>query len=219
MNTTTDVNGSRATRTPRSSPLEQPRRRPPGEGASRGSGVVTTRVGLQIPSDLSFEEWEHAGSQIAGLLDSSSWWLGDWLVYGKDHYDDRYQRGIRAVGLKYQTLRNYAWVSRRFEMRRRRAKLTFQHHAEVASLPVDEQEELLSRAEVLNWTTKQLRHFIRESGETEKALDVTRRLEFPGTRVQRWCKAAEQSGIEFEKWVSLSLDDAAARALAESEEL
>ena len=41
--------------------------------------------------------------------------------------------------LDYQTLRNYAWVARRFAMSRRRDTLSFGHHAEVPALPEPEQ--------------------------------------------------------------------------------
>lgn len=187
--------------------------------APRPNAVLTTRVGLQIPSNLSFKEWEMAGGQLAGVVDSSSWWLGDWLVYGKDNYADRYQRGIRTAGLKYQTLRNYAWVSRRFSLSRRRAKLSFQHHAEVASLPMEEQELWLDRAEQRGWTTKLLRNALRDAnGEGLTAANLpgpTRRLSLPDSRVQWWQKAAEQLGVDFEKWVLVTLDTAAGRALEE----
>ncbi|WP_241779891.1 LmbU family transcriptional regulator [Streptomyces natalensis] len=179
-------------------------------------------MGLQMPPDLSFEDWEQAGCRLSGVLDSSSWWLGDWLVYGKDHYVDRYQRGIRAAGLKYQTLRNYAWVARRFVLSRRRAKLSFQHHAEVASLTVDEQEWWLDRAEEMKWTTKQLRNSIRDAsdggsgGQPRPA--VTRRLVVPSHRIESWRKAALHAGIEFEKWVWATLDNEASRALDDLEE-
>lgn len=179
--------------------------------------MLATRVGLQIPSGLNFEGWERAGRQLAGVVDSSAWWLGDWLVYGKDNYADRYQRSIRAAGLKYQTLRNYAWVSRRFELNRRRARLSFQHHAEVASLPFNEQEWWLDRAEQLKWSTKQLRDAIQHardtgSGGAERAAAI-RRLALPGNRLQWWYKAAERSGVEFEKWVLATLDSAAKNVL------
>ncbi|MET9969252.1 LmbU family transcriptional regulator [Streptomyces sp. NPDC006356] len=197
------------------------RRRRSGFDDPRRNTVLTTRVGLQIPSNLSFKEWESAGGQLAGVVDSSSWWLGDWLVYGKDNYADRYQRGIRAAGLKYQTLRNYAWVSRRFSLDRRRAKLSFQHHAEVASLSVEEQEMWLDRAEQNGWTTKLLRNALRDAngeGPTAARLpDATRRLSLPDSRVQWWQKAAEQLGVDFEKWVLVTLDTAAESALEEVE--
>ncbi|MFJ1561512.1 LmbU family transcriptional regulator [Streptomyces mirabilis] len=185
---------------------------------------MTTRVGLQIPVGLNFDSWERAGRQLAGLVNSSAWWLGDWLVYGKDNYGDRYEMGIRAAGLKYQTLRNYAWVSRRFELTRRRAMLSFQHHAEVASLPVPEQEHWLDAAEQMKWTTKQLRNAIQNSrgdaaGKTDRAASPVRRLEVPDNRFRQWRKAAEQQGTELDEWVLMTLDRAAERTLEVQEVL
>jgi hypothetical protein len=168
---------------------------------------------------MAYDEWERAGRQLADVLDSSSWWLGDWLVYGKDHYTDRYQRGIRAAGLSYQTLRNYAWVSRRFDLTRRRSALSFQHHAELASMPVEEQDVWLDRAEQRQWTTKQLRGALRAARQSEQQplapAEPSRRLEVPGSRLQWWHRAAEQQGVDFGQWVTATLDSAAASALAE----
>jgi hypothetical protein len=190
----------------------------PAGAAARRAQVLTTKVGLQIPAGMDYDEWERAGQQLVGVLDSSCWWLGDWLKYGKDHYTDRYQRGIRAAGLSYQTLRNYAWVSRRFEHARRRPALSFQHHAELASMPAGEQELWLDRAEQGRWTTKQLRGALRATRQggqqaARPSAEPSRRLEVPGSRVQWWHKAAEQLGVDFEQWVMTTLDSAAASAL------
>ncbi|MFF7934458.1 LmbU family transcriptional regulator [Streptomyces sp. NPDC007940] len=196
-------------------------RRTAGAG-SRREQVLTTKVGLHIPIGLSFEEWERAGRQLSGLLNSSSWWLGDWLVYGKDQYADRYDRGIRAAGLQYQTLRNYAWVSRRFELRRRRPALSFQHHAELASLPVEDQENWLDRAERMKWNTKQLRDAIRAeragTPQPSSGVATTHRLAVPDNRLQWWHKAAAQVGAELEDWVTATLDAAANQLLEEVEQ-
>ncbi|WP_331744435.1 LmbU family transcriptional regulator [Streptomyces mirabilis] len=184
----------------------------------RGAEVLTTRVGLHIPEGLKFESWEKAGHQLAGVVDSCCWWLGDWLVYGKDHYADRYERGIMAAGLKYQTLRNYAWVSRRFVLSRRRSGLSFQHHAEVASFPLDQQERWLDEAERKRWSTKQLRQAIKkdrrvENGGAEDTSVSIRRLEVPDSRFKRWHEAAEQVGVDVERWVLTTLDNAAEKML------
>lgn len=194
----------------------------PGGAEPRRDQVLTTKVGLHIPTGISFEEWERAGRQLSGLLNSSSWWLGDWLVYGKDHYADRYERGIRAAGLQYQTLRNYAWVSRRFEIHRRRPALSFQHHAELASLRVEEQDTWLDRAERMKWSTKQLRNAIRAQRDgnpqqTDAAVAATRRLAVPDHRLQWWHKAAAQAGTELADWVMATLDAAAEQVLRESD--
>lgn len=203
---------------PTTSLPQPPPRQSPTAGAGPGRGqVLTTKVGLQMPTGMAYDEWERSGRQLAGLIDSSSWWLGDWLVYGKDHYTDRYERGIRAIGLSYQTLRNYAWVSRRFDLSRRRAALSFQHHAELASMPVEEQDLWLDRAEQQQWTTKQLRGALRAARQSVQQprtpTEPSHRLEVPGNRLQSWQKAAEQLGVDFEQWVTATLDTAAASAL------
>lgn len=191
---------------------------PPGTGSSEVDRVLLTGVGLSIPSGLSFEGWERAGRQLAGIVDSSAWWLGDWLVFGKTHYSDRYQIAIRSAGLRYQTLRNYAWVARRFDISRRRTKLTFQHHAEVASRPQKEQDWLLDRAEQECWTTKQLREAMRstlDDGQNGGDVEISSRIELPNNRVVLWRKAADRAGVEFDKWVMEMLDWAAAEVLGD----
>lgn len=221
-NRTSDLEGAKVA-TFRRRPQALPRQRRSSGDELRHGQVLTTKVGLQIPAGMSYEDWEQAGRQLSGIVDSSSWWLGDWLVHGKDHYTDRYQRGIRTAGLQYQTLRNYAWVARRFEFGRRRHALTFQHHAEIASLPVEEQELWLDRAEQKKWTTKQLRGALRMARADEprsaKQLETTRRLALPGSRLQWWHKAAEQSGLGLEQWVLETLDSAAGQALDEMAEM
>lgn len=213
---TTGPRGGPATVTP-----QPPTRQPRAAGAAqRRAQVLTTRVGLQMPTGMAYDEWERAGRQLADVLDSSSWWLGDWLRYGKDHYTDRYQRGIREAGLSYQTLRNYAWVSRRFDLSRRRPTLSFQHHAELASMPVEQQEFWLDRAEEHRWTTKQLRNALRAARQGEQQPTVApaepnRHLAVPGSRFHHWHKAAQQLGVDFEQWVMTTLDSAAASALEE----
>ncbi|MFE6578942.1 LmbU family transcriptional regulator [Streptomyces rochei] len=190
-------------------------------GVGQPDQVLTTNVGLQLPVGLTFENWELAGRQLSGLVNSTSWWLGDWLVYGKDHYSDRYERGVRAAGLQYQTLRNYAWVSRRFPMDRRRASLSFQHHAELASRPVEEQERWLDQAEQQGWSTKQLRRAMRvaRGDETRETLQAEMtRLAVPDQHLQWWHRAATQSGAELEQWVLATLDNAAREVLEELQE-
>ncbi|MDH6521876.1 hypothetical protein M2163_001131 [Streptomyces sp. SAI-135] len=203
--------------------LSEPMKRRMACDAAQRNQVLTTQVSLQIPDGLNFESWERAGRQLAGLVNSSAWWLGDWLVYGKDNYGDRYEIGIRAAGLKYQTLRNYAWVSRRFDSSRRRAKLSFQHHAEVASLPVNEQEHWLDSAEEMKWTTKRLRNAIQNSREDEvgetRQVTAVRRLEVPDQRIRQWRMAAERAGTDLDAWVVATLDRAAERTLDEEEAL
>ena len=176
--------------------------------------VATTKVALVLPEDLPYDEWERTGRKLAGILSSSSWWLGDWLIYGKAQYTDRYERAVQAAGLQYQTLRNYAWVAGRIPPARRRDTVSFQHHAEVASLPAEEQEVWLQQAQENGWSLRQLRGAIREvrNGKAAPGSGV-RRLAVPDNHLRRWHEAAVRSGTGLEQWVFETLDGAAEQIL------
>jgi hypothetical protein len=186
-------------------------------GRPASTKVFVTKVGLKITTDLSFDDWSQTGRQLSNMLDSSSWCLGDWLVYGMRHYGDRYQQAIQATGLRYQTLRNYFWVANQFPLERRHHRLTFQHHAEVASLSPGEQDSLLERAEQLRWTTKQLRAEVkneRADGDCAPDAAVLPRIHVSNSRLQKWYVAAEKSEIQFDKWLIGALDRAAEQAIS-----
>jgi len=195
---------------------EEPEDRDP---ATR-SQVTTTKVGLTLPAGLSYEQWEHTGRQLAGVLSSSSWWLGDWLLFGREHYSDRYERAAQASELQYQTLRNYAWVAGRYPVCRRRPELSFQHHAEIAALAVEEQERWLQLAQAQGWSVRRLRAAVRAARNASTDLSPVsdagsvQRLTVPGERFRRWHEAAARTGFEVEQWVMATLDSAAEQVLA-----
>jgi hypothetical protein len=177
--------------------------------------ILTTRLGLQLPEGLAYEIWARAGVQVFRLYDSSAWCLGDWLVYGQDWYTDRYQRAVHDAGLDYQTLRNYAWVARAFSLSRRRDKLSFGHHAEVAALSPAEQDRWLDDAEEHGWSRNVLRKHLRPGQQGTDATDATPlpRLVVTHARLQAWQEAAARSRTTFEQFVFASLDRAAAHVL------
>lgn len=179
--------------------------------------IRATRIGLQFPErDLTFDEWQQAGMKIARMSDSTAWFLGDWIVYGESHYADRYRRVVEATVVSYQTLRNYAWVARRFPLSRRRDVLTFYHHMEVARLPTPEQERWLDRAVERRWSVRQLRQHVKQehtigmSGSQAHA--VLPKIRADRERLDRWRAAAEQANESFEQWVVTTLDQAAVGA-------
>ncbi len=86
------------------------------------------------------------------------WDLGDWLLYGQNKkWGEKYDRAVEATGYDYGTLRNAKSVAKRFPLSRRRDKLTFAHHQEVASLADKDAERLLDQAEAEHLSRNDLR--------------------------------------------------------------
>jgi hypothetical protein len=179
---------------------------------ARGNGkpIRPSRLGLEISRQTSLEDWAQIGVRIANYADSSSWWLGDWLVFGERRYGQRYREAISATGLEYKTLRNYAVVARRFEMSRRRDTLSFAHHAEVCALPDADQDRWLDFAQEARWSRSELRRQLRASSSGSSAQGVAwLRVTVAPVHTERWRRAAERAGYELHEWVIHTLDAAA----------
>jgi hypothetical protein len=178
----------------------------------------STPTALHLRNGIAFDDWLDVGRRISLIASASGWWLGDWLVYGQRTYRERYRAALDATPLDYQTLRNYAWVARRFEQRRRRSALSFQHHAEVAALADADQDIWLQRAERLGWSRNELRRRLgaarrRElSAATEETIVV--RMQVPALRERRWREAASAANQDLIDWLASAADDAAVAALA-----
>jgi hypothetical protein len=196
--------------------------------AGPGKRVMVSGRGLVLPRQLPFERWLGIGRQLSAACTSAAWCLGDWLAFGESAYVGRYRQAIEQTCLDYQTLRNYAWVARRFAMSRRRDTLSFGHHAEVASLPEHEQDFWLRKAEQHRWPVKQLRSQVRaslaerspaEPGQPRPTTGqhdrVTLHLQIrisPG-QLQTCQAAAENANLSIEEWTVLALEHAARQQL------
>jgi hypothetical protein len=186
------------------------------QGMSLLNGAAfTKRTSLILSEQLTIDLWCRIGKHILNISDSTAWWIGDWLVFGEERYSDRYKRALSDTGLDYQTLKNYAWVARKFPVSRRRDRLSFQHHAEVAGLADHEQEIWLNRAEQARWSRNNLRRELqasRRSPEASTAVFVLR-MDVASDRQERWQAAADKSLCSFMDWAIRALDKAAETAL------
>jgi hypothetical protein len=157
------------------------------------------------------------------MASASAWWLGDWIVYGERTYGDRYRAALERTSFDYKTLRNYAWVARHVDVSRRRDKLSFQHHAEVAALPQAQQDLWLGRAETQGWSRNELRRRLaaerrRRSARRQRGPVVVVRMEIPEPRERRWRQAARSSEQGLAEWLTAVADEAADVTLDPSEE-
>ena len=144
--------------------------------------ITLTRTGLQISDELSFEEWQSMASRFGAAMSSAAFVIGDWLVYGEDHFRGQkrlpgfedesignsrvsteiYNEALRLTGLDRSTLVTYAYVSRRVPSSLRNEQLSWEHHKAVAKLNEDGQQRWLRIAQ--------------DEGDEEYGAVATRRL-------------------------------------------
>lgn len=200
--------------------------------ARPGETVMLSRRGLQLPRELPFDLWLGIGRQLSAVSTSAAWCLGDWLAFGQKAYAGRYRQAIEQTSLDYQTLRNYAWIARRFALSRRRDTLSFAHHAEVAALAEPEQDFWLRKAEEHRWPVKRLRQQVSTSLADRSAGQPAQRGEAGHRRGEHdWvalrlqlrvstgllenCQAAaDKASLSMEAWTVLTLERAARHELA-----
>jgi len=118
----------------------------PTEGLLQIPGCEFTPTSLILPPNLTYDQWDRIGRQLqlAGL--AIQWWIGDWLIYGEHKWREKYINAVQVTGRSEQTLMNYQYVAKAITPSRRREKLEFSVHAEVASLDEEDQERILSKA-------------------------------------------------------------------------
>ncbi len=131
-------------------------------------------LGWQPPQALDRAGWLAAGVSLAEFGRVNNWWVGDWIRYGSARWGEKYTEAARVTGLDAKTLRNIAYVASRFQLSRRRDNLSWTHHAELAALSPDQQDQWLDRALSLRLSPGDLRielrsaqRALRSSGETE----------------------------------------------------
>ena len=138
---------------------------------------------LTLPDNLSFEDWAAIGDSIARMERGVQWWIGDWWRYGEHRYGERAAQALSSSRWSFQTFMQAGWVAGAIETSRRREVLSFSHHVEVASLPPEQQDEWLAKAETENLTCNELRTAIHRAKDHQ-----ARDIEFGGddAKSERW---------------------------------
>lgn len=176
-----------------------------------GPRAKASQVGLRFEPSLSFADWAAYAKALGVRSSASSWWIGDWICFGRAKYGRTYKFALAATGLDYQTLRNYASVARRFELSRRRDNLTFQHHAVVSSLTNEQQDHWLTLAVNHQWSRNDLRREARLGypgkpcppvrGHDRSTPPAPVKLSLPAAVLARWQREADEAGVTLEAWI------------------
>jgi hypothetical protein len=139
------------------------------EIGARPSRATLSDVAWRAAEEMSFAEWLEYGRRLGLMGRSAGWWIGDWLNYGNHAFGERYARASRITGYDAQTLMNMAYVASRFETSRRRGKLSWSHHAEIAAMEPDEQDHWLTLAETDRLSVRCMREGIRRERLRKRA--------------------------------------------------
>lgn len=134
-----------------------------------------TPTSYRPPEGMTFEQYEEVGAalqqaefNISRALTQLRWWIADWLNYGEHQFGDKYAQAAQILHHRYSegTLRDMQWTGLKVSCRH--DVLSFEHHRQVAPLPSEEQEAVLSQAEEEDWSVADTRQEVRQRrGGTE----------------------------------------------------
>lgn len=127
------------------------------ELAIKGNCFTIRESGIDFHGEITKEEWHELGRRIARVAKSIGFIVGDWINYGERHWGEMYAEAMQLTGLDYQTLRDYAYTSRRVELSLRNDNLDYYHHKVVAKLPPEEQRRWIDAAAEHNLSVRRLR--------------------------------------------------------------
>lgn len=101
---------------------------------------VFTPTGLNLPPNMTFDDWLSLAPKLRIIRDASLWWWGDYINYGEHNYHNKYTQALEESDYSYSTLSGATWVCKRIEPCRRRQSISYSFHQEIAAT----EEELLN---------------------------------------------------------------------------
>lgn len=126
-------------------------------------GAELGAMGLVLPANLAFEQWQAIGVRLCIMDKSLQWAIGDWWAYGFFNYGER--KAFATAGklpFTFGTLMNLGCLARSIPPSRRNEVVSISHHIAVAPEEPDDQRKWLARAADKEWSVSKLREEMRE---------------------------------------------------------
>lgn len=101
---------------------------------------------LVMPKDTPLPEWINVGRSLATRKQNIDWLIGDWIAHGRAHFPEQIPLGLDAIGDDPKRISRIEKTVAAFPPHLRMAKLSFEHHAKVADMPMQEALPLLNLA-------------------------------------------------------------------------
>lgn len=139
----------------------------------QGTAVTTTssrqwyrldgdRLSLQFDPATPFDIWEAETTNLMEVARGIQWLVGDALAFGEQAYGEAATQILDGDRYSYETVTRMARTARAIEPRRRRPNVPFAIHADVAALPLPEQEVLLDYAAEHSSRREEIRPLVRQ---------------------------------------------------------
>lgn len=162
--------------------------------------ALPSKTRLSLADGISFNEWREIGERLDRISESSLWWVADWAAYGERWYRRDYGPALEAIWER-RSLQNLASIARSVEPSRRREGLSFGHHACVASMSADEQDDWLDDAERQEWSVRELREEIRRSREGREPQTPALQLRIVDQHYRIALAKAARRGMDPKEWL------------------
>lgn len=146
----------------------------------RHSRAHFSPTSMQIPKDLTQDEWAQIGHTLLSVKSSLSWYLGDWLIHGDSRWEGTYIELAEQFQYEIHTLETYASVCRKIHSSTRVETLSFAHHRYVTKYADPQvQQRLLLDAIEEKMSTRDFEKYIKTLDEDGNPIPI---LESPSDR-------------------------------------
>ena len=158
---------------------------------------------LPRKNSTDYDEWVKEGLSLNKDYSDYKWRLGGW--WNKGHKYGERKKLVESDdwdGPKFQTCVSAGVVASSFESLRRRSVLSWGHHYELISLPMEEQDKLLDECEVEGHSIMRLRQRVKEvksflsQGWTQDQLDRRRKIEKGGVALANLSKGDDGEPVD-----------------------
>lgn len=119
-----------------------------------------TRTSLNLPAQMSFDEWLGVGAQLNEMEQSVQWWVGDWLLFGEETFAEKLGKAAELTGYSIDRLKEARRVAAAFPVTSRSDKLGWTHYKAAVQLPAEQRVQVIRQAEAEGWTSRDTRYAV-----------------------------------------------------------
>ena len=135
--------------------------------------------GLQLPPDITLEEWASAIRHADAIVESSPWWLADLMAYGETKFGQRHSQMLPTpeedpTGVSQSRMKQAAWMASKYPRNQRVEGLSYTHHRLAAELEPEARIGVLRAAVEASprWSTRELDAVVKEKQQQARAIEA-----------------------------------------------